>query len=157
VYGSWSFYNLHLSFQHNAVILEICSHPITKWAQRKERVYLEVQLRDIKNENIELTETTLTFNGESDGQKYAFVFEFYEPIDKAASKWTKTGFHLIFVIEKQNESAPFWPRLLKSKDKNQYIQVDWAKWVDEDEEAEEGDKGLGGFDPSQMQGIVIII
>lgn len=91
--------------------------------------------------------------GESDSQKYGFAFEFYEPIDKAASKWTKTGFHLIFVLEKQNTSAPFWPRLLKSKDKNQYIQVDWSKWVDEDEEAEEGDKGLGGFDPSQMQGI----
>lgn len=39
------------------------SHPITKWAQRKERVYLEVQLRDIKNDNIELTEHTLTFTG----------------------------------------------------------------------------------------------
>ena len=95
-----------------------------------------MQLRDIKNENIELNETTLTFSGESDSQKYALAFEFYEPIDKAASKWIKTGFHLIFVIEKQNQSAPFWPRLLKSKDKNQYIQVDWAKWVDEDEEAE---------------------
>lgn len=111
-----------------------------------------MQLRDIKNDNIELTDSTLTFVGESDGQKYGFAFEFFDPIDKNASKWTKTGFHLIFVLEKQNPSAPFWPRLLKTKDKNQYIQIDWSKWVDEDEEAEEPEKGLGGFDPSQMQG-----
>jgi hypothetical protein len=139
----------------HAVILELLSHPISKWAQRKERVYLEVQLRDIKNDNIELTESTLTFTGDSDGQKYAFAFEFYEPIDKTTSKWTKTGFHLIFVLEKLNPAAPFWPRLLKTKEKNQYLQVDWAKWVDEDEEAEEPEKGLGGFDPSQMQGTLL--
>lgn len=29
--------------------------------------------------------------------------------------------------------------------------MDWSKWVDEDEEEEEGSKGLGGMDPSAMQ------
>jgi hypothetical protein len=58
---------------------------------------------------------------------------------------------MLFVLQKKNVSAPFWTRLIKSKDKNQYIQVDWAKWVDEDEEEEDPNKGLGGFDPSQMQ------
>jgi len=37
------------------------------------------------------------------------------------------------VIEKKDKNAPFWPRLLKTQAKNQYIQVDWSKWVDEDE------------------------
>ncbi len=37
---------------------------------------------------------------------------------------------MLFVLEKNNKDAAFWPRLIKSKDKNQYIQVDWAKWVD---------------------------
>ena len=32
------------------------------------------------------------------------------------------------------------------------MQVDWSKWVDEDEEEEDPNKGLGGFDPSAMQG-----
>jgi len=40
---------------------------------------------------------------------------------------------LLIVLEKKDTNAAFWPRLLKSKDKNQYIQVDWSKWVDEDE------------------------
>jgi hypothetical protein len=55
------------------------------------------------------------------------------------------------VLEKKNVNAAFWPRLIKSKEKNQYIHVDWAKWVDEDEEEEDPNKGLGGFDPAQMQ------
>lgn len=57
-------------------------------------------LRDISHEKIDLTETSLTFSGESDGQKYAFAFEFFEKVNKEDSKWTKTGFHLIFVLEK---------------------------------------------------------
>ena len=57
----------------------------------------------------------------------------------------------MFVLEKKNQDAEFWPRLLKSKEKNQYIQVDWSKWVDEDEEEEDPNKGLGGMDPAMMQ------
>ena len=37
---------------------------------------------------------------------------------------------MLFVLKKKNTSDKFWPRLIKSSAKNQYIQVDWAKWVD---------------------------
>jgi hypothetical protein len=116
-----------------------------------------VQLRDITDEKIELAENSLTFSGESDKHKYAFNLEFHSSINKEDSKWTKTGFHLLFVLEKHDANAPFWPRLLKNKDKNQYISVDWSKWVDEDEEEEDGQKGLGGIDPSQMQSTYFVI
>jgi len=72
-------------------------------------------------------------------------------VDMAQSKWHKTGFHMLFVLQKKNADAPFWARLIKSKEKSQYIQVDWSKWVDEDEEEEDPSKGLGGVDPNQMQ------
>jgi len=64
---------------------------------------------------------------------------------------------LIFHLEKKDENASFWPRLLKTKEKNQYLQVDWGKWVDEDEEEEDPQKGLGGVDPSQMQSTLFFI
>lgn len=144
-------------FNSHAVNLNLSRHPITKWAQRKDKVFIEVALRDITDENIELTDTTLTFVGNSDSKKYEFAFEFFAEVDKAASKWTKTGFHLIFVVEKKDTNAAFWPRLLKTTNKNQYIQVDWSKWVEEDEEEEEPNKGLGGFDPSQMQSTICVI
>jgi hypothetical protein len=49
-------------------------HPIIKWAQRKDRVFIEVGLRDIVDEKIDLTETTISFQGTSDKVKYAFDF-----------------------------------------------------------------------------------
>lgn len=57
----------------------------------------------------------------------------------------------MFVLIKKNTDAPFWPRIIKNKEKNQFITIDWSKWVEEDEEQEESGKGLGGFDPNQMQ------
>ena len=138
-------------FQHDAVSVCGGRHPIIRWAQRKDKVYLEVQLRDIKGEKIDLSEQGLTFEGESDKDKYAFSLDLFAVVDKEDSKWSKTGYHLLFVLEKKDKDAAFWPRLTKEKVKNQYIQIDWSKWVDEDEEEEEPDKGLGGFDPSMMQ------
>ena len=106
---------------------------------------------DIADEKIDLTATHLKFAGNSGEKKYAFEVEFFGEVVTEESKWTKTGFHLFFAINKKDKDGEFWPRLIKEKAKNQYIQVDWAKWVDEDEEEEDPNKGLGGFDPSAMQ------
>jgi prostaglandin-E synthase len=52
------------------------------------------------------------------------------------------------ILKKDKEEEEFWPRLLKDKalEKNQ-VKIDWDRFVDEDEEEEEG-----GFDMSNMQG-----
>ena len=55
--------------------------PIVKWAQRKDRVFLEIGLRDIKDEKLDLTETTINFKGTSDGKQYAFEYELFGPIN----------------------------------------------------------------------------
>ncbi len=73
-------------------------------------------------------------------------------IRKQESKWNKSGLHLQFILEKK-EAGPYWKRLTKEEKKFQNITFDWDKYVDEDEEEEEGRKGLDGFDPSQMRGI----
>jgi hypothetical protein len=39
-------------------------------------------------------------------------------------------------IVKKNQDADFWPRITKEKVKNQFIVIDWAKWIDEDDEGE---------------------
>ena len=52
--------------------------PFIKWAQRSDTVFLTVELRDIKNEKIEITETTLVFDAESDDKHYHFNIEFFE-------------------------------------------------------------------------------
>lgn len=112
---------------------------------------------DLINEKVDLSADKLGFSGESGQKKYALDLQLYGEVDFEASKWTKTGFHLLVVLEKKDKNAAFWPRLTKLAQKNSYIQVDWSKWVDEDEEEEDPNKGLGGLDPSQMQSKLEVI
>jgi prostaglandin-E synthase len=55
---------------------------------------------------------------------------------------------LIVKEEAEDDDAEFWPRLLKDKllEKNQ-VKIDWDRYVDEDDEEEEG-----GFDMSNLEG-----
>lgn len=50
------------------------------------------------------------------------------------------------ILKKDKEDEEFWPRLLKDKamEKNQ-VNIDWDRYVDEDEED-------GGFDMSALEG-----
>ena len=41
--------------------------------------------------------------------------------------------------------------MTKDKAKNQLITIDWARWVDPDDEEEDEKPGMGDFDPSMMQ------
>jgi hypothetical protein len=38
-------------------------HPIIKWAQRKDKIYITLGLRDIENEKVTLQENVLKFEG----------------------------------------------------------------------------------------------
>ena len=70
---------------------------------------------------------------------------------KDESKWNTKGRNVILHISKKDkEQEEWWPRLTKSKDKNQLITIDWAKWVDpDDDEDDKGGAPAGGdFDPS---------
>ena len=55
-------------------------HPTIKWAQRKEKIFLTLGLRDITNEKVNLKDNILDFECESHGKKYEFKVEFYEEV-----------------------------------------------------------------------------
>jgi prostaglandin-E synthase len=55
--------------------------PNVKWAQRKDKLYITIEIRDIKNEKIDLQPTSLSFVGESDEKNYEFKIEFYDEIN----------------------------------------------------------------------------
>merc|ERR1712183_1159499 len=124
--------------------------PDLKWAQRKDKVMVTVDVPDIEKHDINLTEDGKpSLTAETTSQKFAFDLELIAEIDKEASAWNVKGRNILFNIVKKDAEAEYWPRLTKEKTKNARIQTDWSKWVDEDEE---GNKGMDGFDPSQMQG-----
>lgn len=87
-------------------------------------------MRDIENEKVELKEDSIKFECTGNKNKYEFVVNFFDLVIVEESKWSKTGFHMIFVIVKKDKK--YWSRLTKENKKTQYIQIDWDKWVDED-------------------------
>eukprot|EP01123_Difflugia_compressa_P011577 TRINITY_DN468_c0_g1_i1.p1 TRINITY_DN468_c0_g1~~TRINITY_DN468_c0_g1_i1.p1 ORF type:complete len:162 (+),score=36.01 TRINITY_DN468_c0_g1_i1:94-579(+) len=127
--------------------------PPTLWAQRKEVIYLKLDVADIKNENIQLTDTKLIFksSGGDQGILYELDIEFCEEVSKEGSKWAVHGKSMELVIKKKTPA--FWPRLTKSKAKYPWLAIDWSKWADEDDADEELDTsymddlgGAGGSD-----------
>ena len=87
-------------------------------------------------------------------QKYAVDLELYEPIVKAESKWNTKGRNVIMSISKKDkEQEEWWPRLTKEKGKNPLITIDWAKWVDPDEDDAPADDPMAGMDMNAMGGM----
>mmetsp|Transcript_13386 Transcript_13386/g.9460 ORF Transcript_13386/g.9460 Transcript_13386/m.9460 type:complete len:138 (-) Transcript_13386:401-814(-) len=125
--------------------------PNIKWAQRAENVFITVEVQDFENHVIDLSEDNkLSFSADSHGQKYGFEIELFAEVVKDESRWNTKGRNVIFNLKKKE--AESWSRITKEKTKNARINIDWNKWVDSDDEEEEGDKGMNkDFDPSMMQ------
>lgn len=105
-------------------------HPVIKWAQRKRNIFITLEIRDIVEERVNLTKDRLDFYCKSETLEYEFTIDFFEPIVSETSKWSKTGFHFILIINKEHIGKAYWPRLVKASGKHPYIQCDWDKWVD---------------------------
>ncbi|CAI5710635.1 unnamed protein product [Peronospora destructor] len=110
-----------------------------KWAQRKDALYVTVDLPDVKDEKVTLGSKNLTFTGTSNGQLYEVSLDFYKEVDVDAkdSLWAKTDRNDKH-LEKTN------------------VKVDWSKFVDEEEDEQQSGfdmsalNGGGGFDINQM-------
>lgn len=62
-------------------------------------------------------------------------------------KTNVAGRNVQYVVTKKEEE--WWPRLTKEKVKSPHIQIDWAKWKDEDD-----DEASNPFDTNGMNGMV---
>lgn len=70
---------LCLLVEFNAFFSEL--HASIAWAQRKDQVFLSIDLQDVKDQKIDLQSDKLTFSGVSGGKKYVANVEFFKPID----------------------------------------------------------------------------
>lgn len=48
-------------------------HPIVKWAQRKDKIFITLGLRDIEDEKVDLKEGRIAFSGTSAKNTYEFA------------------------------------------------------------------------------------
>ncbi|CAK60448.1 unnamed protein product (macronuclear) [Paramecium tetraurelia] len=137
--------------QLNIKVMQKTISPIVKWAQRKDNVFLTVEVRDLKDEKVELTTSSLKFSASAEGVNYVFEINFFADVVVEESKWTNYGLNVRFILSKKDKTASYWTRLIKEPHKLQYLQVDWTKYIDEDDEAEEGGKGLDDWDQNKFQ------
>lgn len=120
--------------------------------QRKDKLFLTIDVQDVKDAKIELTETHLKFSGSAQGKDYNLDLEFFKEINPEESKYAVLPRHIVFNIVKK-ESGPHWDRLTKVGGKQWWLKADWGRWVEEDEEDEGAGEG-GDFDmPPGMMGM----
>lgn len=84
-----------------------------------------------------MTANKFTFKGvgEKERNEYEAEIEFYGEVDVEKSKKHLTPRNLTMAIYKKEDG--FWPKLQKGNKLN-FVKVDFAKWVDEDDDEEEG-------------------
>jgi prostaglandin-E synthase len=139
-------------------------HPMIYWAQRSENVLLTIEVEDMNVTLLKIEGNKFHIQGSNkEGVKYEAELELYDGLKGSDVRRIPTARHVELIIPKEKEE--WWPRLLKTTAKVQWIKVDFNKWVDEDEENEaaalpEGMNfdfggGAGGgnnFDFSSMMG-----
>ena len=60
--------------------------PTVLWAQRPESVFVTIDLKDVSEQELEVTDTAIKFSGTSGEKKYAFDFDFAHEIDREKAK-----------------------------------------------------------------------
>ena len=126
--------------------------PIIKWAQRKDRLYITIDVVHSEKPTIEIIEgTKLKYLGMSGSKKYAFEIELHDEVVKEESKYTLDSRNIFLNIKKKT-SGPHWPSLTKNNVKYKWIQVDWAYYVEEDEEEEGSQPNFDGQDFGDLGG-----
>jgi prostaglandin-E synthase len=111
--------------------------PNIKWAQRKDKLFITIDVVDIANPKIDIENgRVLKFHGTTKDHTYGFELEFYEEVSKEDSKYTLDSRNIFLNIQKQTK-GPYWPRLTKESVKLNWLHPDWKLYIDEDEEEEE--------------------
>ncbi|KAK6165347.1 hypothetical protein SNE40_022289 [Patella caerulea] len=128
--------------------------PPMLWAQRKDKVWLTIQLENVKDSQIDLTDKKLHFkaNGGHDNLPHEVDLEFYSDVIPEDSKNHNSGRDIIFLIKKKDQEAGYWPRLLKDTKKPHFLKTDFDKWKDEDDSDAEDNENYGLDDMMNQMG-----
>lgn len=122
------------------------SAPLTPeffWAQRKDHVFLSINVPNVKKDSLEINLTDdgrVHFKGAGGNvgheDEYELDITLFKGIKPSESKHIITARGIRFKIIKE-ESGPYWDRLLKQSGRNVHCKIDWDHWKDEDEDEEE--------------------
>ena len=126
--------------------------PILKWAQRKDKLFITIMVVHTKKPSVDIVEgKTLNYSGTDGTKNYSFEIELFDEVLKDESKYTLDARN-IFLNLKKKTSGPYWPRLTKDTKKLHWVEIDWAYFVDEDEEEDATQPNFDGQDFGDMGG-----
>ena len=117
--------------------------PTLKWAQRKDKLYITINVVHSKKPIIETKGKKMKYEGTDGTKNYSFEIELYDEIDTENSKYTLDTRNIFFNLKKK-KSGDYWPRLTFDKVKFHWIEIDWNYFVDEDEEEEAKEPNFEG-------------
>jgi len=124
--------------------------PPCKWAQRKERVYITVDVTDATDVHVAFEDRKAAFSGKlKDGTAFGHTFTLCGEILPEESSFKALGRELQINLKKKDAKAGYWERLTEepTKASKGFLSCDWDRWVDEDEDAGEvPDFGYGNLD-----------
>ncbi|KAH8040315.1 hypothetical protein HPB51_010095 [Rhipicephalus microplus] len=128
--------------------------PFVYWAQNDSKLFLRVDLRNVKVPDIEATTSGLSFCAYGVGargeEKYTFLLDFYAPVNPDGCEYRVNDRQVDIQITKE-KSDP-WPQLLAADSpKPAWLKFDFDKLQTEDDEDEmsDGDSQLRNFYESQ--------
>eukprot|EP01065_Artemidia_motanka_P046106 TRINITY_DN6909_c0_g1_i1.p1 TRINITY_DN6909_c0_g1~~TRINITY_DN6909_c0_g1_i1.p1 ORF type:complete len:255 (+),score=101.18 TRINITY_DN6909_c0_g1_i1:56-820(+) len=119
--------------------------PVT-WAQRKDRIYVVVELVSARDVKVNIAETAIDFEGigcTSTGSKEARYCCKVGPL-KGELDPEKSLFDIyerkVVIIGMKKESGPHWEALvdLPRAQTKSWLTVNWQMWLEEDEEEQRG-------------------
>ncbi|KAL1488427.1 hypothetical protein ABEB36_014900 [Hypothenemus hampei] len=109
--------------------------PFVYWAQNENKIFLKIDLKDVKNHTIDFESKFITFIGTGRGaygyEQYNFTLQFFEKI-KEKDSIVKINDYCINVTLIKQESG-WWPRLISTPQKPLWLKIDFDKWQSKEE------------------------
>ncbi|XP_066491846.1 very-long-chain (3R)-3-hydroxyacyl-CoA dehydratase 3 [Tiliqua scincoides] len=106
--------------------------PQVHWAQRHLQLYLRVELSDVQDPDISITDNVLHFKAQGHGAKgdnvYEFQIEFLEPVEpQVVYKMTQRQLN----ITVNKKESHWWERLTRQEKRPLFLAPDFDRWLDE--------------------------
>eukprot|EP01023_Acetabularia_acetabulum_P028243 TRINITY_DN2670_c0_g1_i1.p3 TRINITY_DN2670_c0_g1~~TRINITY_DN2670_c0_g1_i1.p3 ORF type:complete len:163 (+),score=33.03 TRINITY_DN2670_c0_g1_i1:37-525(+) len=131
------------------------------WAQRKDKLFITVDIQDNKDgkwkldndidEKCGLFHFSCVAGENSD--KFEVSMKLFAEISGDEAQISNTPRKIFFVIPKK-EVGDHWPRLIKAAKKEPHIKVDWNHYIDQDdEESGDGDVDLSKYNFDNYPGM----
>jgi len=131
----WSRYAATYRDAHEPKKVEKAEIPKFKWHQSKAKVFVTVNIPGVKDHKVEFGDDTVRVTATSsiDNKAFDLNFKLFKPIKKGIFTFDKKGLYLTM---KKKKVESYWARLLKIKpvgDLKRKMEIDWSKWVNEDD------------------------